>query len=99
MRASVVMALSVGMYVLARWEKNEPAVTLDGILGGVFAILVIALLDQGKTEQIAKGFAWLFFAAAAYNALPAFSNALNAASKDAKTNLPLKKGTKNNGTG
>ena len=98
MRASAVMALAVGMYILARWEKNEPAVTLDGVLGGVFAILVIALLDQGKTETVAKGLAWLFFTAAAYNAIPAFSNALSAASKDAKNNALNKKGS-GNGTG
>lgn len=85
MRASVIMALAVGMYILARWERNEPAVTLDGVLGGLFAILVIALLDQGKTESIARGFAWLFFVVAAYNALPAFNNALTSAKKSAKS--------------
>ena len=82
------MALAVGLYVLARWEKNEPAVTLDGVLGGLFVIFVIALLDQGKTEQIAKGFAWLFFAVAAYNAVPAFTNALKSAQKQVKANKP-----------
>jgi hypothetical protein len=85
MRASVVMALAVALYVLARWEKNEPAVTLDAVLGGIFAILVIAMLDQGKTEQIARGFAWLFFVVAAYNAIPAFSNALKSAKSSAKS--------------
>jgi hypothetical protein len=84
MRASVVMALAVILYVLARWEKNEPAVTLDGVLGGLFAIFVIAMLDQGKTEPIAKGFAWLFFVVAAYNAIPAFNNTLLSAQKMAK---------------
>lgn len=85
MRASVIMALGVIMYVLARWERDEPAVTLEGVLGGLFAIFVIALLDQGRTEQIARGFAWLFFLVAAYNAIPAFTNALNAAKKSAKS--------------
>lgn len=77
MRASAVMALAVGVYILARWEKNEPAVTLDGVIGGVFAILVIALLDQGRTEPVAKGFAWIFLVVALYAAMPGFSNALN----------------------
>ena len=85
MRASVIMAVAVAMYVLARWEKNEPAVTLDGVLGGLFVIVVIGMIDQGKTEPIAKGFAWLFFAVAAYNAVPAFTNALSAAGKSAKS--------------
>lgn len=84
MRASVVMAVAVGLYVLARWEKNESAVTLDGVLGGLFAILIIALLDQGKTESVARGFAWLFFVVAAYNAVPAFTNAINEAKKTTK---------------
>lgn len=75
------MAVAVGMYIITRWSRNEPAVTIDGVLGGVFAILVIALLDQGKTESIARGFAWLFFVVAAYNAIPAFTNALNSAQK------------------
>lgn len=88
MRASSIMALAVGLYILARWEKNESAVTLDGVLGGLFAIFVIALLDQGKTEQIAKGFAWLFFTVAAYNAIPAFGNALKSAQKQAKASKP-----------
>ena len=85
MRASVIMAVAVAMYVLARWEKNEPAVTLDGVLGGLFVIVVIGMIDQGKTEPIAKGFAWLFFAVAAYNAIPAFTNALTATGKTAKS--------------
>lgn len=80
------MALAVGLYVLARWERNEPAVTLEGVLGGLFAIIVIALLDQGKAEPVAKGLAWLFFIAAAYNALPAFGNAIKAAKKTSVPN-------------
>lgn len=83
MRASMVMAVAVGLYVIGRWERDEPAVTLDGVLSGLFAILVIALLDQGRTEPIAKGFAWLFFAAAAYNTLPAFNTVIGEAKKNA----------------
>lgn len=88
MRASYVMAAAVGLYVIARWEKNESAVTLDGVVAGVFAIIVIAMLDQGKTEEIARGFAWLFFAAAAYNALPALDNVVKSASKKKKDTGP-----------
>jgi hypothetical protein len=29
----------------------------------VFALLVIAALDQGRTQGIARGFAWLFLVA------------------------------------
>jgi hypothetical protein len=85
------MALAVLLYVIARWTRNEPAVTLPSVLGGAFAILVIALLDQGRTEQIAKGFAWLFLIVAAYAALPGFFKSLAAAqaaaAKTAKTTV------------
>jgi len=92
MRASVIMAIAAGMYVMTRWERDEPAITLDGVMGALFVILVIAMLDQGKTEPIARGFAWIFFITAAYNALPAFTNALSSAQKSAaaaaKSNTP-----------
>jgi hypothetical protein len=70
MTASMVMALAILLYVIARWSRNQPAVTLGGVVSGLFAIFIIALLDQGRTAQIAKGFAWLFFIVAAYNAVP-----------------------------
>ena len=82
MRASVVMAVAVLLYVITRWSRNEPAVTLPGVVGGAFAILVIALLDTGRTEEIARGFAWLFFIVAAYNAIPPLSKAAGATAKN-----------------
>ena len=75
MSASVVMALAVLLYVIARWAHNKPAITLGSVVGGLFVIFVIALLDQGRTEQVAKGFAWLFFIVAAYNAIPPLTSA------------------------
>ena len=70
MTALMVMALAILLYIIARWAHNKPAVTLGGVVSGLIAIFIIALLDQGRTEQIAKGFAWLFFIVAAYNAVP-----------------------------
>lgn len=70
MSASTVMALAILMYVIARWAHNKTAVTIGGVVSGLFAIFIIAMLDHGRTEQIAKGFAWLFFIVAAYNAIP-----------------------------
>ena len=70
MSASTVMALAILMYVIARWAHNKTAVTIGGVVSGLFAIFIIALLDHGRTEQVAKGFAWLFFIVAAYNAIP-----------------------------
>lgn len=84
MRASVVMALAVILYVIARWTRGEPAVTLPSVLSGLFAIFVIALLDSGsKTQEIARGFAWLFFIVAAYAALPGLVKSIATARKSA----------------
>ena len=79
MRASVIMLLAVLLYVIHRWATNRPAVTLPIVLSGLFVIFVIALLDQGRTEPVAKGFAWLFFLVAAYNAIPALTGAAKSA--------------------
>lgn len=73
------MLLAVILYILARWSKGEPAVTLPIVLSGVFAITVIALLDHGGPAVIARGLAWLFVVAAAYQAIPAITGAINSA--------------------
>lgn len=70
MRASSVMLLAVALYVIHRWATNKKAIDPKTLVESLFAVLVIAFLDQGKTEPIAKGFAWLFLAAAAYVAVP-----------------------------
>lgn len=87
MRASVVMAIAVLLYIIARWTRNEPAITLPAVLAGGFAILIIGLLDQGRTEEIAKGFAWLFLIVAAYAALPGFFKSLAEAQQAAAKNV------------
>ena len=63
MRATTVMLLAIGLLVLTHWANDEPTVNPKMVVELVFALLVIALLDQGETEPVAKGFAWLFFAA------------------------------------
>lgn len=63
MRATTVMLLAIGLLILTHWANNEATVNPKMVVELVFALLVIALLDQGETEPIAKGFAWLFFAA------------------------------------
>jgi hypothetical protein len=79
MRASTIMLMAVGLYVVHRWATPGKT-ALDGktLVEGVFAILVIAMLDQGQTEEIAKGFAWLFFVVAAYAAIPSITKATQA---------------------
>lgn len=81
----MVMALAILLYVIARWAHNKPAVTLPGVVSGLFAVFIIALLDHGRTEQIAKGFAWLFFIAAAYNAIPPLAAATTTTVKNQAT--------------
>lgn len=80
------MAIAVLLYIVARWTRDEPAVTLPAVLSGIFAIFVIALLDRGRTEEVAKGFAWLFFLVAAYAALPGFFKSIAEATRSARRN-------------
>lgn len=79
MRASYVMILAVLLFILHRWATNQPAVTLPILLSGLFAIVVIGLLDNGRSAPVARGFAWLFLVVAAYKAIPAFTGALKSA--------------------
>ena len=70
MRASTVMLAAALLYMVHRWATNKTAVDSKTVVEVAFAVFVIALLDQGETEPVAKGFAWLFLAGAAYTALP-----------------------------
>jgi len=63
MSATVVFALAWGALILGHWANGKPTINVKQLLEMAFALLVIALLDQGETEPIAKGFAWLFLAA------------------------------------
>jgi len=63
MRATTVMLLAIGALILAHWANNEPTVNAKMVIELVFALIVIAALDQGQTEPVAKGFAWLFLVA------------------------------------
>ena len=63
MSATTIMLIAFGALILTHWAHNQPTVNVRLIIEMTFAILVIALLDQGKTEPVAKGFAWLFLAA------------------------------------
>jgi hypothetical protein len=63
MRATTVMLLAVGALILGHWAAGEPTVNAKMVIELTFALVVIAALDQGQTEPVAKGFAWLFLAA------------------------------------
>lgn len=59
-----MMFLAIMLGVVGRWANNKRALPSSaGTLEVIGALFLIALLDNGSTEPIAKGFAWLFFAA------------------------------------
>lgn len=64
MRATTIMAIAVVGGLVGRWSHNQKTVpSAAGVVEIVFAAVVISALDQGKTSEIARGFAWLFLAA------------------------------------
>jgi hypothetical protein len=83
MRASTIMLLAALLYLVHRWATNKKTIDAKTVVEAAFAILVIAMLDQGRTEPVATGFAWLFFAGAAYTAVPSIAKATTAAPKKA----------------
>ena len=80
MRASTLMLVAIVLYLVHRWATNQKTVTPQIAVQAAFAVLVIALLDQGETEPVAKGFAWLFVVVAAYTALPSIAKASSTSS-------------------
>jgi hypothetical protein len=69
MSATDVFLLGVGFYAAGRLASGQHPFNVQTVIGGVFVAIVIAVADQGKTEAIAKGFAWLFFTVALLSAL------------------------------
>lgn len=64
MSATTVMAIAVVGSLVGRWAHNRPTVpSAAGLVKVAFAAIVIAALDQGATQDIARGFAWLFLTA------------------------------------
>lgn len=62
MKASTIMMFAIGASVFGRWTHNEPTASVKTVVEAIFAVLVIAFLDQGETEPVAKGLAWLLLA-------------------------------------
>lgn len=61
MRATTVMLLAIGAGLVGRWSHNQPTVpNAGGVIEVTFALVLIAVLDGGKTEPVARGFAYLF---------------------------------------
>jgi len=85
MSASEIMVVAIGAALVGRWANNKSTpLGPKQVIEAVFAVLFVAFLDQGKTEPIAKGFAWLFLAAvllSPYSPLNALNKAENSTAK------------------
>lgn len=63
MSATTVMAVAIVGGIVGRWAHNRPAVpSAASVVKIMFAVVVIAALDTGRTQDVARGFAWLFLA-------------------------------------
>lgn len=63
MRATTIVAVAFGLYIVGQWAHNKPSVSARSVVAAAFVMLVIAFMDQGQTEEIAQGFAWIFLLA------------------------------------
>lgn len=93
MRATTVMLLGIGAALVGRWSHNQPTVpSAAGVVEVTFALIVIAAMDGGKTEPIAKGFAWLFLAAVLLSNNSPLTGIAKAANPAPTPKAPPKKG-------
>lgn len=62
--ASQIMLVAIAAGVVGRWANNENAVpSSKAVIEVMFALVLIAAMDQGRTQPIARGFALLFLVA------------------------------------
>lgn len=91
MSASELMMIAVLLYFVHAWATGKKnAVSGKLVIEAVLAIMIIAMLDQGETEPIAKGFAWLFVTGAALTAIPDLGKAVKAPATPATPATPPK---------
>ena len=62
MKSSSIVILTALFIMLGRWAKGQ-SVDSKIIIGGLFAALVISIMDE-SAPKLARGFAWLFFVSA-----------------------------------
>ena len=64
MSATQIFLIAIAAGVVGRWAHNEKAVPSVGqTISVVFSLILIAAIDQGRTQNIARGFALLFLVA------------------------------------
>lgn len=81
MSATEIMALAVTAWVVARWIHDQPVISVHIIAGGIIAIAVIAALDHGRAEPVAKGLAWLFLIGAGYQVIGPLAKLANSSAR------------------
>jgi hypothetical protein len=55
------MMVAIAAGIVGRWSHNEKAVpSAKAVIEIMFALILIAALDHGRTQSIARGFALLF---------------------------------------
>lgn len=64
MSAAKVFGAGIALGVIGRWANGKSAFPpLAGSLQVTGALILVAVMDRGRTEPVAKGLAWLFLAA------------------------------------
>lgn len=64
MSATEIVAIAIALAVLNNWANNKgKGITVKMVIEAIFVVIFIAVLDNGVTEPIATGFAWLLLAA------------------------------------
>lgn len=64
MNATKVMLVAIAAGIIGRWSHNQKAVpSAKQVVEVLFALVIIAALDEGRTAPIARGFSMLFLAA------------------------------------
>lgn len=64
MNATELMAVAFLLAIIGRWEHGKKTMPNGkAVIEIVFALLLIAFLDQGRTQPLARGFAYIFLAA------------------------------------
>jgi predicted branched-subunit amino acid permease len=57
------MIFGIAAAAFGRWTHDKPAASVKLVVEATFAVLLIAFMDQGESEPVAKGLAYLFLAA------------------------------------
>lgn len=74
MKASDLVLLAAVIVLIGRWAQNK-SIKASEVVGGLFAALIIGLMDNGAGHKLALAFAWLFVVGASLTALePVLTN-------------------------